>query len=689
MPEADQGTRVGQVCSATLALAAVVLLAAFCGSAAASPGEVAVFHLPHQESHPQDIAGGPDGNVWITEQAGDAIGRITPEGEVTEFSLPVDAAPKAIAGGPDGNVWFTESGQIGRITPGGQITEFPLPGKFEAGGGITTGPDGNLWFTARSKIGRITPTGEISEFSLASEYSVAMSITTGPDGNLWFTEGNTVSEAWPSPRIGRITPTGQITEFPLPPGSYDPQAITTGPDGNVWFTNAHGEGRSEPQVGRISPDGEIVELPIVDSWEQQIATGPEGGLWVTGFWGRTPVTRINPQGETTGRYAIPEVGDFGPSAIAAGPDGNMWVTLPWQDELVRITPGPPMPLNRTPPSIAGAPEPGKTLTALPGAWTENPTAFLYQWEVCSEGGPRSQVDLICKPISGESRPTYAVTEADDRSRIRVRVTALGDGVESDPVLAAPVGPVALHLEPSIGLSAKLLPTSLPRDRHVPAALSIGFTSEALNPPGVPQLSSISFELGSNIHLRTEGHSSCPIKRLYDETAVVRRRCSSAVVGHGLVRSEVKLGHEYVPVEGPMTAYFDQEKDERPHILARVTTRGATPLTYVLPFSIEQEHGRFGTRLVIPRMRIVHGVVIRGGYTYSFPYGYGRISSFSMLLRRPPHIRAHRGSFVTASCPAPVGRHGAAFPLLKGTLGYSTTVLTGTVGQSCRVARSRR
>src|SRR6476620_7792943 len=134
LPEPEQEFRVGQAGAATLALAAVALLAACCGSAAAAgPGEVAIFHLPHQESHPQGIACGPDGNVWFTEQAGDAIGRITPEGEVTEFSLPADAAPKAIAGGPDGNVWFTESGQIGRITPGGQITEFPLPGKFEAG----------------------------------------------------------------------------------------------------------------------------------------------------------------------------------------------------------------------------------------------------------------------------------------------------------------------------------------------------------------------------------------------------------------------------------------------------------------------------------------------------------------------------------------------------------------------------
>lgn len=422
MPERCKGIGVRGAGPATFALIAVVLLAAFCGSAAASPGEVAVFHLPNQESHPQGIAAGPDGNVWFTEQGGDAIGRITPEGEVTEFPLPVNARPDAISGGPDGNVWFTEPARIGRITPSGEITEFPLPGGPDTSGGIAAGPDGNLWFTRRNRIGNITTAGTITEFPLSSEYSVAASIATGPDGNLWFTEGNTVPEAWSSHAIGRISPGGQITEFHLPPGSHDPQGIAAGPDGNLWFTSVHGDGRWEPQVGRISPEGEISELPIVNSWEQQIATGPEGDLWVTGFWGETPVTRINEGGETTGRYPIPEVGGFGPFAIAAGPDGNMWVTVPSQDEVVRITPGPPMPLNRTPPSIAGAPEPGKALTALPGTWTENPSSYLYQWEACQESrsesrsSPNGSAPLSCSPVKGASGPTYPMTREEEGSR---------------------------------------------------------------------------------------------------------------------------------------------------------------------------------------------------------------------------------------------------------------------------------
>ena len=58
---------------------------------------------------------------------------------------------------------FTEpnGGIIGRITPNGTITEFPLPNKFNSNPfPITAGPDGNLWFAELPpKIGRMTPTG--------------------------------------------------------------------------------------------------------------------------------------------------------------------------------------------------------------------------------------------------------------------------------------------------------------------------------------------------------------------------------------------------------------------------------------------------------------------------------------------------------------------------------------------------
>src|SRR5207249_2781159 len=67
-----------------------------------------------------------------------------------------------IATGPDGNLWFTEEvigGRIGRITPQGSVTEYLLPTKDSYARGITAGPDGRIWFMehATDRIGALRP----------------------------------------------------------------------------------------------------------------------------------------------------------------------------------------------------------------------------------------------------------------------------------------------------------------------------------------------------------------------------------------------------------------------------------------------------------------------------------------------------------------------------------------------------
>src|SRR4051812_28161853 len=68
----------------------------------------------------------------------------------TEFTLTSGGTTQGITTGPDGNLWFAERGgagdAIGRITPQGVITTYPLD--FSSGwpDKIVAGADGNLWF---------------------------------------------------------------------------------------------------------------------------------------------------------------------------------------------------------------------------------------------------------------------------------------------------------------------------------------------------------------------------------------------------------------------------------------------------------------------------------------------------------------------------------------------------------------
>jgi streptogramin lyase len=249
-----------------------------------TPGAVITeFTAGFPMGNPRGIVTGPDGNLWVAMAGNDgAIAQVTKTGDVVEYPVPTAGDPNDIAVGPDNNLWYVDpaANLIGRITPNGSITEF-TDGLTDAAGpsAISRGPDGALWFTESTagKIGRITTGGAITEFSSGiSGSSEPSDIVTGPDGNLWFTE-----KADPG-GIGQITPQGSITEFSsgLTMNS-GPLGIAAGPDGNLWFTESTAPGR----IGRVSTDGDITEfssglVSIVNPWF--ITPGPDGNMWFTG-----------------------------------------------------------------------------------------------------------------------------------------------------------------------------------------------------------------------------------------------------------------------------------------------------------------------------------------------------------------------------------------------------------------------
>jgi streptogramin lyase len=149
---------------------------------------------------PRALVSGPDANLWLAASNGSGaalIGRVVPNDPgnevLTEFPVMSPGHLNDIAVGPDGNLWFTDTGsnQIGRISTTGTIVKFAVPTAASGVHGIIAAPDGNLWFTenAANKLGRITTAGVVTELAcIPTAASGPTNITLGSDGRLWLTE---------------------------------------------------------------------------------------------------------------------------------------------------------------------------------------------------------------------------------------------------------------------------------------------------------------------------------------------------------------------------------------------------------------------------------------------------------------------------------------------------------------------
>jgi streptogramin lyase len=311
-------------------------------------GSVTEFPIEdHSDTQLYNITAGPDGDVWLlgirntigqNDERLVAI-RLSPDGTPTMFDVYADpfvsnVSPLAV--GPDGNLWYTASfyadfpgtnqgSIVGRITPAGDVTNFSVGlidiAELGVGGGITAGPDGNLWVAIGDGIHgeprgvrRFSVDGQLSDVIPGSQPLSEM--VTDANGNVW-------GLVW-TDHIERIAPDGTVSDFPLPvhqPSTpeLDPlrMTLTVGPDGNIWFSDPYAN-----QIGNIAPDGTVTEyaVPTPDSFPAGITTGPDGNIWFTelgsGQIGEL-VLNDGPSAETPAAKAGPLAQAARPAAVDA------------------------------------------------------------------------------------------------------------------------------------------------------------------------------------------------------------------------------------------------------------------------------------------------------------------------------------------------------------------------------------
>jgi N,N-dimethylformamidase beta subunit-like, C-terminal len=173
-----------------------------------------------------------------------------------------------------------------------------------------------------------------------------------------------------------------------------------------------------------------------------VITGGTGG--VTGFrW--TSVSGVRAANANT--YTSGPTNPFGSASFDAE-QMSVYATY--------ATSAPPSkPVNTSPPTLSGPATEWQTLTAQAGSWSNNPTAFAYQWRDCDGGGNN------CTDIAGATDSIYQLGPSDVNATVRVAVTASNAGGSTTAVsaqsgvvqAAAPPAPVNTS-PPSIGGTAQ-------------------------------------------------------------------------------------------------------------------------------------------------------------------------------------------------------------------------------------------
>lgn len=298
------------------------------------------FDVPSANASPQSMALGSDGAVWFTETGVNKIGKITTNGQITEYNAPSGA--NNITLGPDGALWFTGNNQsLGRITVSGVFSEIPVPGSFPQF--VSAGPDGALWFTdiASNSIGRYALDGSLTTYPLPTSNAAPTGITTGPDGALWFCE--TTNQAVGS-GVGRISVDGVISEYHTGQNNACLD-IRTGSDGALWFTE-----RNAPSIGRITTTGTISHFGSGAGAPAYLTLRSNGNIWFTKGFGDNNIAEISPSGVVT-EYPIPASNAFG-YGIVTGSDGNIWFTEVATNKIGRLSFGSPAPQTLSLPASA-------------------------------------------------------------------------------------------------------------------------------------------------------------------------------------------------------------------------------------------------------------------------------------------------------------------------------------------------
>lgn len=271
-----------------------------------------------------------------------------------------------------------------------------------------------------------------------------------------------------------------------------------------------------------------------------------------------------------------------------------------------------------------------------------------------------------QPLGARSQSSVAASAA-GASALGASPAATGGAVRRAAASSAVIvqrGPVRVKFD------GKLTPSALPRHGAAPVGIAVDAQISGTKGGTPPQLRRIAIEINRNGHFSAKGLPVCKEREIQPSTtAGARAACGGALVGEGHFAANVKLPEQSpFPSSGKVLA-FNGRLHGKPAILAHIYGTQPAPTSYVLPFSIRESRGTYGTVLETSLPNATGN--------------WGYVTGLEMKLQRSFRYHGKRRSYLSAGCPAPPGFPGASFPLARTSFAFAGGVnLVSILNRSC-------
>ena len=217
-------------------------------------------------------------------------------------------------------------------------------------------------------------------------------------------------------------------------------------------------------------------------------------------------------------------------------------------------------------------------------------------------------------------------------------------------LSATIATAEISQKDGVRVSVKgtMSPTELPRSGTAPIGVSVSGKISTTKQGELPRLAKIAIAINRHGKLDRGGLPLCRMGHINPSTTPeALAACKSSLVGEGSFSANVKIPEQSpFPSLGKVLA-FNGRLRGKPAIFAHIYGSKPVPTSYVLPFSITETKGTYGTLLEASLPQVTGE--------------WGYVTGIALNLDRRFTSAGKQHTYLAAGCPAPKGFTEPPFP----------------------------